>query len=127
MYDDDAEINIAGLPLVCQHCSRDRFVRRGAPVQDASEHVVYVCAHCGYLHWFHAPAGADLAALHAVPGVTQVERDGEQVVVYGQGDRLVSGVVNAMEGSGTPLRDLRTEQPTLEDVFIQLTGRRLRE
>ena len=60
MYDDDDEINIAGLPLLCQHCSRDRFVRRGAPVQDASEHVVYVCAHCGYLHWFHAPAGAAL-------------------------------------------------------------------
>ena len=60
-------------------------------------------------------------------GTVQVERDGERVVVYGQGDRLVSGVVNALEGSGTPLRDLRTEQPTLEDVFLALTGREMRD
>jgi hypothetical protein len=32
-----------------------------------------------------------------------------------------------MEGSGTPLRDLRTEQPTLEDVFLALTGREMRD
>ncbi len=68
----------------------------------------------------------DEAALRAVPGVTKVERNGERVTVYGTGDRLVGGVVNALETGGVPFRDLRTEQPTLEDVFLALTGKQIR-
>ncbi len=64
--------------------------------------------------------------LRAVPGVTRVERSGERVTVYGQGERLVGGVVNALETGGVPFRDLRTEQPTLEDVFLALTGKQIR-
>ncbi len=68
----------------------------------------------------------DEAALRAVPGVTKVERNGERITVYGTGDRLVGGVVNALETGGVPFRDLRTEQPTLEDVFLALTGKQIR-
>ncbi len=68
----------------------------------------------------------DEAALRAVPGVTKVERNGERVTVYGTGDRLVGGVVNVLETGGVPFRDLRTEQPTLEDVFLALTGKQIR-
>ena len=69
----------------------------------------------------------DEGRLRAIPGVTRVERIGERVVVYGEGDRLVSGVVEALETGGVPFRDLRTEQPSLEDVFLALTGREMRE
>ncbi len=69
----------------------------------------------------------DEGLLHAIPSVTRVEQVGERVVVYGQGDGLVSGVVNALEAGGVRFRDLRTEQPTLEDVFLALTGRGMRE
>ena len=59
--------------------------------------------------------------------VERVERVGERLVVYGQGDQLVSNVVNATESAGAGLRDLRTEDPDLEDVFLRLTGRGMRE
>jgi len=69
----------------------------------------------------------DPEPLHALPGVTRVERIGERVIVYGKGDRLVGNVVNALETQGVHFRDLRTEQPTLEDVFLALTGREMRD
>jgi ABC-2 type transport system ATP-binding protein len=73
-------------------------------------------------------AGEQLSeeSLRATPGVVRVERIGERVVVYGQRDGLVSGVVNALEAGGIRFRDLRTEQPTLEDVFLALTGKEMR-
>lgn len=66
-------------------------------------------------------------AIKGVPGVERVERSGERVRVYGCGDRLVSSVVSALEEARVPFRDLRTEQATLEDVFLTLTGREMRE
>lgn len=72
-----------------------------------------------------APSGEE--ALHAVPGVVRVERIGERVVVYGQKDGLVSGVVAALETGGIRFENLRTEQPTLEDVFLALTGKEMRD
>lgn len=54
----------------------------------------------------------DEELLHAIPSVTRVEQVGERVVVYGQGDGLVSGVVNALESGSVRFRDLRTEQPS---------------
>ena len=65
--------------------------------------------------------------LLGLAGVTRVERAGDRVVVYGRGDGLVSGVVSALEASGSGFHDLRTEQPTLEDVFLALTGREMRD
>jgi ABC-2 type transport system ATP-binding protein len=71
------------------------------------------------------PLPAD--ALQAAPGVLRVEQSGDRVIVYGRGDALVGGVVNALGAKGIRFRDLRTEQPTLDDVFLTLTGRALRD
>ena len=65
--------------------------------------------------------------LRRLDGVTRVEQIGERVIVYGHGDRLVGGVVSALTSSGIRFRDLRTEQPTLEDVFLAVTGREMRD
>lgn len=76
---------------------------------------------------FSAEGRWDDAPFRQITGVTRVERIGERVVVYGKGEGLVSGVVGLLERAGIPFRDLRTEQPTLEDVFLALTGREMRE
>jgi len=76
---------------------------------------------------FEVDAPLDEELLRAVPGVVRVERIGERVVVYGQQDGLVSGVVNALEAGGLRFENLRTEQPTLEDVFLALTGKEMRD
>ncbi|NTU84987.1 MAG: ABC transporter ATP-binding protein [Chloroflexales bacterium] len=69
----------------------------------------------------------DEALLQSAPGVTRVERMGQRMVVYGAKEQLLSGVVNALESHRVPFTDLRTEQPTLEDVFLALTGREMRD
>jgi ABC-2 type transport system ATP-binding protein len=76
---------------------------------------------------FTVTAPFDEQGLREIAGVTQVERAGDQVVVYGRSEGLVSGVAIALEAAGTPFRDLRTEQPSLEDVFLALTGRGMRD
>jgi len=69
----------------------------------------------------------EMDSLRALDGVSRVERSSEHIVVYGQGETLVGNVVNALTANGVRLRDLRTEQPTLEDVFLNLTGREMRD
>jgi len=65
----------------------------------------------------------------ALSMVGRLEVQGEQVVVHrkdGHKTPLVSEVVSLLTGQGIPFRDLRTEQPNLEDVFLSLTGREMR-
>ncbi len=72
------------------------------------------------------PAGFEKAFSSPV----QLEVQGEQVVIHGKNGRkvpLVSEVVSVLATQGIPFRDLRTEQPTLEDVFLSLTGRQMRD
>jgi ABC-2 type transport system ATP-binding protein len=60
----------------------------------------------------------------------RLEVQGDRVVVHRTEIRptpLVSEVVNLLAGSGIKFHGLRTEQPTLEDVFLKLTGQEMRE
>jgi ABC-2 type transport system ATP-binding protein len=75
---------------------------------------------------FEVAPGSVVTSLQHVPGVVRVERIDDRVAVYGRGDGLVGGVVNAMDSQGIHFADLRTEQPTLEDVFLAMTGREMR-
>jgi ABC-2 type transport system ATP-binding protein len=72
------------------------------------------------------PAGFE----KALSGEVRLEVQGEQVTAHGKIGRkvsLVSEVVSLLTAQGVPFRDLRTEQPSLEDVFLSLTGRAMRE
>ena len=60
----------------------------------------------------------------------KVDVEGKQVIIHARNDRqvpLVSEVVSLLTAQGIAFRDLRTEQPNLEDVFLSLTGRQMRE
>ena len=59
--------------------------------------------------------------------VSRVECSNERVIVYGQGEKLVGEVVNMLTVDGVHFHDLRTEQPTLDDVFLSLTGHEIRD
>ena len=78
---------------------------------------------------FDADGMADevLGALRAIPGVERVERSGGRVVVYGQSDRVLVPVLDALREAHLSFHDLQTEQPNLEDVFLTLTGREMRD
>jgi len=60
----------------------------------------------------------------------RIEIQGDRVTVHGKNGRkipLVSEVVNLLGRQGVRFHDLRTEQPTLEDVFLSLTGKEMRD
>jgi ABC-2 type transport system ATP-binding protein len=76
---------------------------------------------------FTLPHNQALPQLASLPQVKRVERSGERVIIYGDGERFASAVIAALEDAGIAVLDLRTEQPNLEDVFIALTGREIRE
>jgi ABC-2 type transport system ATP-binding protein len=72
------------------------------------------------------PAGFE----KALSGTIRLEVQGERVVIHGENGRkvpLVTEVVGLLAEQGVPFKDLRTEQPSLEDVFLSLTGRDMRE
>jgi hypothetical protein len=66
----------------------------------------------------------------ALSDAARVEVQGQRVTVYGQNGRqtpLVSEVISLLSTQQVPFGDLHIEQPTLEDVFLSLTGREMRE
>jgi ABC-2 type transport system ATP-binding protein len=68
------------------------------------------------------------AALRDVEGATDVQvADGVVRLYVTGGDGVLPRVIAAADRSGYTVRDLHVEEPTLETVFITLTGRELRE
>ena len=76
---------------------------------------------------FTIPEGTDPPQLEKLSPVQKVERSGNRFTVHGTGERFVSTVVSALEDANVEFLDLRTEQPNLEDVFLALTGREMRD
>ncbi|HUU36682.1 MAG TPA: ABC transporter ATP-binding protein [Candidatus Desulfaltia sp.] len=76
---------------------------------------------------FSVDGPLDLAPFRAIPGVSIVEQTGGRVIIFGRDDELVVRVVMALAAAKVRFRDLRTEQPSLEDVFLSLTGKEMRD
>jgi ABC-2 type transport system ATP-binding protein len=75
-------------------------------------------------------APAVLAAMlrEQVPGVTDVHVLADRVVLAVAGDDTVfPAVVAAADRAGMALRDVQVDRPTLETVFLRLTGKELRD
>jgi len=78
-------------------------------------------------------ADGDLEALAAllrreVSGVTQSQQVDGTIRVHVKGaSSVLPPIVSAAERGGYPLRDLSVAEPTLETVFINLTGKELRD
>jgi ABC-2 type transport system ATP-binding protein len=74
------------------------------------------------------PGLADRAGLAGRPGVSKVEADGDQVRVFTREPEGVLGeLVAAGAASGLHVRDAAQLKPSLETVFLTLTGREYRE
>jgi ABC-2 type transport system ATP-binding protein len=69
----------------------------------------------------------DETVFRRIPGVTRVDQSPDRVIIYGKGDGLLVRIVMALEAEKIRFRDLRTEQPSLDDVFIALTGKEMRD
>ncbi|MDB5171817.1 MAG: transporter related, partial [Phycisphaerales bacterium] len=76
----------------------------------------------------HAARPLDAGRLGALPGVRQVESvNGRAHLKSGNVSQTVIELVRMLEASNNELIDLQITRPSLEDVFIELTGSSLRE
>jgi ABC-2 type transport system ATP-binding protein len=70
----------------------------------------------------------DLADLRGIPGVNAARRlAGGYELQVGALHRVVPSVLGMVAARGLELSELRTHSATLEDVFVALTGRQLRD
>ena len=66
--------------------------------------------------------------LHAIEGVCAADRrDGTYRLQVEELHRAMPALLNELRRQGVQLAELRTHSATLEDVFVSLTGRRLRD
>jgi ABC-2 type transport system ATP-binding protein len=63
----------------------------------------------------------------ALPQVESVSQEGAHVTIRGHGDDLVSRVIACLAEHRVAVSDFRTEIPTLEDVFLKVTGHMIRD
>jgi ABC-2 type transport system ATP-binding protein len=69
-----------------------------------------------------------LETLRTLPGVTEVRTEEHRVLLSASEVHVaVPGLLAALEAGGSPLSLLTTHSATLEDVFVKLTGRHLRD
>jgi ABC-2 type transport system ATP-binding protein len=92
--------------------SPDALVRRHCP-----ERTVVVTT---------SDTGAE-ARFRAIRGVESVTRNDSRFTIRGTGDRFITEVIQCISAAGMNVDDFRTVHPTLEDVFLKLTGHSIRD
>ena len=65
--------------------------------------------------------------LQGLGAVERAEGKGSTYTIRGAGDDFVTDVINIVAREGIRVRGFRTEIPTLEDVFLKLTGHGIRD
>jgi len=69
------------------------------------------------------PNEEGIQILEALRGVKQVRTEGAQMSIdVADGSAAISSIVRALDGAGLAFGAMRISQPTLDDVFLRLTG-----
>jgi len=78
---------------------------------------------------FRMPAALRDGELGNLPGVVRVQGDEDNMVTLYSNEvaATMSGLLGYAEQAGAELNDVVVRRATLEDVFLKLTGRRIRE
>jgi ABC-2 type transport system ATP-binding protein len=92
--------------------SPDELVRRHCPERTIA------------IETAHADAAAVLAA---VPGVVAADRDGARILVRAKSVEAMTGIIGSLAAHRMAVTDFQTFVPTLEDVFLKLTGHSVRQ
>jgi ABC-2 type transport system ATP-binding protein len=101
-------------------CDRVAIVDRGKIVASDTPQGL-ITRHASEVRVIFTSEKTDLPWLEKISGVIRVARKGPRVEVEGSGPVLAL-VAAALVEHGIVPSDLRVEQPTLEDVFLKLTG-----
>ena len=98
-----------------------RVVDIGAPAELVNRH----CPERSVILVTEDVTAAD--GLARVPGLRAMDRAGSRYTLHGSGDGFVSEVIAALSARQLRVTEFRTVLPSLEDVFLALTGRSIRD
>lgn len=72
------------------------------------------------------PAASAAARVRALDHVSKAEAVGDTLRIHSAvGGRIISAAIEAIEGAGRHVSNITLEEPSLETLFIELTGRKL--
>jgi ABC-2 type transport system ATP-binding protein len=103
-----------------QLCDRLAIVDRGRIVASDTPNGL-ITTYADLIRVIFSTDHPDISWLEEIPQVSRVTRHGQRVEVEGKGPVLAL-VAAALVNHGITPTDLRAEQPTLEDVFLAITG-----
>jgi ABC-2 type transport system ATP-binding protein len=107
-------------------CDRVAIIDRGRII-DIDSPAALVRRHCPERTVIVTTSQPSADALfRQLPVVTGVERRDGDVFIQGRGDDFVTNVIQCLAVQAIPVTDLRTASPTLEDVFLRVTGHSIR-
>jgi len=98
-----------------------RIIDIGAPDQLVRRH----CPERSVLVVTEDPAAVE--RFRAIPHVDSVNSEGMHITIRGRGDDFVTEIIHCLAEHRIRVIDFRTELPTLEDVFLKLTGHVIRD
>jgi ABC-2 type transport system ATP-binding protein len=112
-------------------CDRVAIVDHGKVIGLGTPAQLIASIGIGHLIEFVAADGAapvDLASLKRIDGVRAARgQNGGVTIEAGDLHRVLPALVEHLRERETPISELRTHSATLEDVFVSLTGRHLRD
>ena len=107
------------------------IVDAGRVIAEGSTREVIAAIEAESIVEFFAAQGSELCsddALRALPGVRAVRREGSAVtLVVSDAQTSLAALLALLAEKGIELESLQTHAPTLEDVFMSLTGKHLRD
>jgi ABC-2 type transport system ATP-binding protein len=112
-------------------CDRVAIVDHGRVIGLGTPEQLIASIGIGHLIEFAAGEGGppiDLALLERIEGVRSARaRNGSVTIEAGELHRVLPALLAHLREQATPISELRTHSATLEDVFVSLTGRHLRD
>jgi ABC-2 type transport system ATP-binding protein len=108
-------------------CDRVAIIERGRVI-DVDTPRGLIARHCP--ERLVVVATGDSAARErflALPGVDTVDADGTSMTIRGRNPSLVTDVIQCVSRHGMAVTDFHTTEPSLEDVFLRLTGHSIRD
>jgi ABC-2 type transport system ATP-binding protein len=109
-------------------CNRVAIIDQGRIIAQDTPAALISGLRADHVVEFRTTPSPDLASLAALPAVRDVrQEDGTVRVTVGEVHRAVPALMAELHRQGSDLTELTTHHATLEDVFVALTGRHLRD
>jgi len=108
-------------------CDRVAIIDHGRII-DADTPAALIARHCPERSVLLTTADDDAESrFRAIRGALAVNRQGIHYRIEGSGDDFVGEVIRCVAGLSVQVTDFRTVMPTLEDVFLRVTGHSIRD